>query len=328
MPSISTCIISQLTALQRDCLIWVNSIPQPCRTLQRSKCQDGGMRKIKKRAYVGSNGGEQQMEFTDTQENPDVAIFSAAEWSCIGTYTKKNMFWLTLFLLFDCSGWERCWSPLPLVCVFPQICESAFVRGTVASCVCLCKGIHLCFCALRAYRPLCQFANAFLCIAGVCLPTGVCACVWVCPLPINLPLCAHILLLNGHTGHFAQPDAHLDVSELQAQVLPQDGHPGSPLARPRLREQLEQARGWRMEVGMDGGGEKGMEEQGKSVQKRDKRTGRWKGEGFYLFDHCTHTHTEDTEWLFHMLIFTTLKSENSPQTWHSTDPTTQTHTQE
>lgn len=67
-------------------------------------------------------------------------------------------------------------------------------------------------------------------------------CMWVlvCIQFRGVPLRAHVLLLNGHAGHLAQSDAHLDVSELQTKVLPQDGHPGSPLARPRLREQLDQ----------------------------------------------------------------------------------------
>lgn len=76
MPSISTCIISQLTALQRDYLICVNSIPQPCRTLQRSKCQYRGMRKIKEKAYVESNGEERQMEFTNAQKKKSLMSLS------------------------------------------------------------------------------------------------------------------------------------------------------------------------------------------------------------------------------------------------------------
>lgn len=56
---------------------------------------------------------------------------------------------------------------------------------------------------------------------------------------VGLPLSTNILFLNGHTGHLPQPDTRLDVSKLQAQVFPQDGHPGSPLTRSRLRVQLE-----------------------------------------------------------------------------------------
>lgn len=54
------------------------------------------------------------------------------------------------------------------------------------------------------------------------------------------PLRADVLLLHWHAGHLPQPHPHLDVSELQAQVLPQDGDSGSPLPRTRLWEQLEE----------------------------------------------------------------------------------------
>lgn len=57
---------------------------------------------------------------------------------------------------------------------------------------------------------------------------------------LSLPFCAHVLVLYGHTRHLPHPDAHLDVSELQTQVFAQDGQPGAPLARPSLREQLDQ----------------------------------------------------------------------------------------
>lgn len=57
------------------------------------------------------------------------------------------------------------------------------------------------------------------------------------------PLCADVLLLHWHAGHLPQPHTHLDVSELQAQVLPQDGDSGSPLPRTRLWEQLEEEEG-------------------------------------------------------------------------------------
>lgn len=56
MPSISTCVICPLTALQRDCLICMNSIPQPCRPLQGSKCHEGWGREGRKRLIEGVMG--------------------------------------------------------------------------------------------------------------------------------------------------------------------------------------------------------------------------------------------------------------------------------
>lgn len=117
---------------------------------------------------------------------------------------------------------------LVLWCVCAHICDQ-----TVAACVCLQmhSSVFLCFEGIHTSVPL------------SCLSTHVCvvvAWVWVCPPFHDLPLCAHILLLNWHTGHLSQPDAHLDVSELQTKVFPQDGHSGPPLARTRLREQLDQ----------------------------------------------------------------------------------------
>lgn len=218
MPSISTCMISQLTALERDCLICVNSIPQPCRTLQRSKCQDGGRRKITERSYVGGNGGERQTEFTNTQKSW-YQYFSAAERGY--TYAEVS---------FDWSGWERQFVAGALVSAWPQICESVFLSQRQMLLVWIRKPIPLCFCA--------WWADTFT----------VCACFF--PLFLDLPLGAHVLLLNRHTRHLAQPDTHLDISKLQPQVLPKNGHPGSPLARTCLREQLDIQ--W-MEVRLDRG---------------------------------------------------------------------------
>lgn len=72
------------------------------------------------------------------------------------------------------------------------------------------------------YTYFCLIAHAWL----------LCACI----LPLNLPFGTHVLVFNGNTGHLPQFDARLDVSELQTQVFPPDGHPGSALSRPRLRE--------------------------------------------------------------------------------------------
>lgn len=74
----------------------------------------------------------------------------------------------------------------------------------------------------------------------VCVHGGMLAQVWRCPQCHDSPLCAHILLLDRHTGYLAHLDAHLNVSELQTKVLPQDSYSGSTLARPSLREQLDQ----------------------------------------------------------------------------------------
>lgn len=186
----------------------------------------------------------------------------------MGTYTKMKRVLLTFILLFDWSGWERYRLLLPLVCVCPQICGCVCLqRERKLLPVCVCKCIHLCSCVLWACWLTVTVCECLSVHVGVCLIIDMCAtCVWVCPLFLNLPLCTHILLLNRHTRHLAQPDAYLDVSELQTKVLPQNGHPGSPLARPRLREQLDQQddRGQRSEW-ME-------EERTKSVQKRDKRT--------------------------------------------------------
>ena len=212
MPSISTCIISRLTALQRDCLICVNSIPQPCRTLQRSKCQDGGMRKIKEWAYAGSNGGGRQEESlmsmsfqllnkdTPTQEHTQLSFLDV---------------WLvTMREVGDGAGSSHPW-------VWASVRENCFSHVTVKALIRV--G------ALYEHTYHIQFVHVF-------------NYLYLCPLFLHLPLSTHVLLLNRHTGHLAQPDAHLNVSEVQTQVLPQDGHPGSPLARPRLREQLEFAK--------------------------------------------------------------------------------------
>lgn len=173
MPSISTCIISQLTALQRDCLICVNSIPQLCRTLQRSKCQDGGMSKIKERAYVESNGGA----LTHKNNRCHYVFFSTIESSvCIET----------------CSGWHL------ILCLIGQ--------DEKASYTCCCS------------------------------QTWDLLCAYVCSVVLNLPLGAHILLLDGNTRDPPNPDAHLDVSELQTKIFSQDGHPGSTLTWPSLWE--------------------------------------------------------------------------------------------
>lgn len=69
------------------------------------------------------------------------------------------------------------------------------------------------------------------------------------------PLCADVLLLDWHAGHLPQPHPHLDVSELQAQVLPQDGDSGSSLPRTRLWEQLEEELEEEEEGDMSGGGQ-------------------------------------------------------------------------
>lgn len=53
-------------------------------------------------------------------------------------------------------------------------------------------------------------------------------------------LSADVLLLDGLTGHLADANAVLDVSELQTQILSSDGQPGAPLTWPRLRRQLFQ----------------------------------------------------------------------------------------
>lgn len=76
------------------------------------------------------------------------------------------------------------------------------------------------------------------------------------------PLCADVLLLDRHAGHLPQPHPHLDVPELQAQVLPQNGDSGSPLTRTRLREQLreEEEEDERIEVKKVEDKEEGVEE--------------------------------------------------------------------
>lgn len=60
--AISTCLLFRLTGPVRDVPICLNAIPKLCRTLQRSKCQDERMGKSGGSTYIGSNGGEQQME--------------------------------------------------------------------------------------------------------------------------------------------------------------------------------------------------------------------------------------------------------------------------
>lgn len=109
----------------------------------------------------------------------------------------------------------------------------------------------------------CCYASLYQCVHTLC----VLAWIWVHPLFLPLPLCAHILVLNRHTGHLAQPDAHLDVLEQQAQVFTQNGDPGSPLARPSLREQLKQREGagWRTEC----------VEEIKEKEEEKKRNGDW-----------------------------------------------------
>lgn len=272
MPSISTCIISQLTALQRDCLICVNSIPQPCRTLQRSKCQDEGMRKIKERSYGGSNGGEQQMEFTDTHtQNTDVTIFSAA-------LTQTHKTWLTFFLLFDWLGWERCWSFG--VCVLTSV-----IRQLQPASVCKC--IHLFFCALKAYIPLCHF-HVF--------PR---MCVW---------------WLHGY-GCVLHSMTYLSALTYSSSTGTQGTFPSlTPIwmslnCRPRFSPRMVTlVPPWRGPVSGNNWTNKRMEEeteeQEKRIQKMDKRTGGCKKEDegkrrkricvFYFIDHCYTTYTPRT----------------------------------
>lgn len=221
MPSISTCIISQLTALQRDCLICVNSIPQPCRTQQRSKCQDRGMRKIKERAYVGSNGGERQIEFTDAQNHPPWCHYLLRRWIRLHIHV-----WLVRMREAQ-AGCCCC----RLWCVYVCVSSDLWVCILVRDDCCLCAPENAFFwaCALLEHIRLGAIYILSLCVL------------------LFLPLCTHILLLNRHTGHLAQPHTHLDVSKLQTQVLPKDGHPGSALARPCFREQLQRTKSGKKE---------------------------------------------------------------------------------
>lgn len=50
--------------------------------------------------------------------------------------------------------------------------------------------------------------------------------------------CGDVSLADGGTVHLGHPDVPLDLTEVQAQVLPPDGYQGAPFPRPPQRSDL------------------------------------------------------------------------------------------
>lgn len=100
---------------------------------------------------------------------------------------------------------------------------------------CLLNPLSFFFFCLSVWRDDCFLVSKHLDPARLSPPPA-----GTFPSPQDSPLCADVLLLDRHAGHLPQPDPHLDVPELQAQVLPQDGDSGSPLPWARLWEQLDE----------------------------------------------------------------------------------------
>ena len=263
MPSISTCFISQLTALRRGCLICVNSIPQPCRTPQRSKCQDGGMRKIKGRAYVGSNGGEQQMEFTDRKKKKRPwrhYLFSAV---CAPAH-KKRCFLVDIFPVVRLVGMrEELVAAAFVVC--PQVCECVWLWEIIAACVCL--QMHPSVFPCSASVKTSEVFTVRECLSR--------ACGYWCVFRSLTYLSA--LTYSSSTGtQGTLPSLTPIWMSLNCR----------PRFSPRMVTLVPPWRGpvsgnnwinkrWRTEVRTDGEEEGwGIEKQQKRVQQRDKRTGR------------------------------------------------------